>query len=61
VTLYIDKEPFKKALGIPNEKNIWLFLCDRDGQVLWRTSGPYDLKSGAGLREIIVEKNLITA
>jgi len=61
VTLYIDKEPFKAALDIPNEENIWLFLCAGDGQIFWRSTGPFDLKLGASLREIVEEKNLTTA
>ncbi|MEJ5260702.1 MAG: hypothetical protein WHS88_10990 [Anaerohalosphaeraceae bacterium] len=41
VTLHIDKEPFKKALGIETEETIYLFLTDRTGKILWQTSGPW--------------------
>ncbi|HOQ05739.1 MAG TPA: hypothetical protein PKY88_11055 [Anaerohalosphaeraceae bacterium] len=41
VTLHIDKEPFKKALGIESEETIYLFLTDRTGKILWQTSGSW--------------------
>lgn len=37
VTLHIDKEPFKRALGISNENQIYLYLTDREGKILWQT------------------------
>jgi hypothetical protein len=39
ITLYIDKEPFKKKLEIPDETDIHLFLVSKDGEVLWTESG----------------------
>lgn len=39
ITLYIDKAPFKEALGIPTEDTLYLFLVDREGTILWRESG----------------------
>ena len=39
ITLYIDKEPFKKKLEIPDESDIHLFLVSKDGEVLWTESG----------------------
>jgi hypothetical protein len=39
ITLYIDKEPFKKSLQIPDEKKIYAMVVDRSGNVLWRV-GP---------------------
>lgn len=41
VTLYLDKESFKSALDISNENDIHLFLVERDGNILWRTSGKF--------------------
>ncbi len=41
VTLHIDKEPFKKAIGIESEETIYLFLTDRTGKILWQTAGPW--------------------
>lgn len=37
VTLHIDKEPFKKALGIETENKIYLYLTNREGKILWQT------------------------
>jgi len=39
VTLYLDKEAFKKALGITTEEEIHLFLVNRQGEILWREVG----------------------
>jgi hypothetical protein len=50
VTLYIDKESFKKSLQIPDEKKIYAILVDRSGKVLWRAAGPYDEANGKGFR-----------
>lgn len=41
ITLYLDKDAFKTALNIPNEKDIHLVLVNRDGDILWRTTGVY--------------------
>lgn len=39
ITLHIDKEPFKKQLGINTEEDIFVFLLDKRGTVKWRTRG----------------------
>lgn len=41
ITLYIDKSKFKKVLNIPNEDTIYLFLVNKFGEILWRSSGQY--------------------
>ena len=53
ITLYIRKKQFKKALEIPNEKNVYLFLVKSDGEVIWDTSGSFDDKKGEELRKKI--------
>jgi hypothetical protein len=53
ITLYIDKEPFKKSLQIPDEKKIYAMVVDRLGNVLWRATGPYNEASGNGLWEFL--------
>jgi hypothetical protein len=40
VPLYVNKVEFRKALQIPNEQNVVVLLVDRQGHVLWRSSGP---------------------
>jgi ATP synthase subunit 10 len=41
VTLYIDKNPFKAALEIPDEDRVQLFLVERGGRIRWRGAGRY--------------------
>ncbi|MBN1148463.1 MAG: hypothetical protein JXA78_14480 [Anaerolineales bacterium] len=53
VTLYIDKDEFKSALDIPNEDDIYLFLVDRQGDILWRTSGEYSAEKAEELLQIL--------
>jgi hypothetical protein len=53
ITLYIDKEPFKKSLQITDEKKIYAVVVDRSGTVLWRATGPYDEANGKSLQEFL--------
>jgi hypothetical protein len=53
ITLYIDKSPFKKALGIVTENRIVTMIVARDGRVLWRADGPFTNASGAKLEEAL--------
>lgn len=39
VTLYLDKEEFRSALGIPHEDAIHVFLILPGGRVIWRAEG----------------------
>jgi hypothetical protein len=39
ITLYLDKEPFRRALDIPDEREIVVLLVDNCGKILWRTVG----------------------
>jgi hypothetical protein len=57
ITLYIDKEPFKKSLQITDEKKIYAVVVDRSGTVLWRATGPYDEATGKNLHDFL-EKSL---
>jgi hypothetical protein len=53
ITLYIDKAPFLKALGITDEKRIYCFLVDRTGRVLWRAEGVFEESKGLSLRDAL--------
>lgn len=53
VTLYIDKAPFKAALGITAESAIHVLLVDRAGRVLWRTTGPFTPAKAAELERAL--------
>ena len=55
VTLYIDKEPFKRSLAITDEHTIHVLLVDRTGRVLWRTTGAFDQAKGAALEQALAE------
>jgi hypothetical protein len=53
ITLYIDKEPFKKALNLPAEDTIYALLLDKTGQVIWRESGRCDAAKGKSLEDFL--------
>ncbi len=54
ITLYIDKQPFRESLGLPDEDRIFVLLVDRQGRVLWRSDGRFDERKGAALRSATV-------
>ncbi len=54
ITLYLDKEPFKQALGITDENTISVMIVDREGRVLWRTTGVFTTAKGAELEAALV-------
>ena len=39
ITLYLDKEDFRRQLGITSEDTIYAFLVDQSGEILWRGDG----------------------
>ena len=53
ITLHIDKEPFKKALGITSESTIHAFLIDKSGKVLWRQEGLFTEAKGKSLEDAL--------
>lgn len=53
ITLYLDKREFRQALGIPTEQEIWLYLFDPSGKVLWRTSGAFTPEKGEALADAV--------
>ncbi|MGA7521164.1 MAG: hypothetical protein WBW84_01695 [Acidobacteriaceae bacterium] len=40
VPLFVDRHKFQQDLAIPNEKHVVALLVNRQGQILWRASGP---------------------
>jgi hypothetical protein len=50
ITLYLDKKAFRKTLDLPHEEDIYVLLVDRQGQVLWRTSGALTPDKAESLR-----------
>ncbi len=57
ITLYLDKETFKSALAIPTEDDIYLFLINRDGEILWQTAGAYTTEKANDLLQFIQDQN----
>ncbi len=53
ITLYIDKTPFKKALGITTEDRIVTLLVSRNGTALWRADGRYTAAAAADLASVL--------
>ena len=53
ITLYIDKGPFKRALGITTEDHIEVLLVDGRGNVRWRCSGPMTQSLATELEEAV--------
>lgn len=49
ITLYIDKEPFKKSLGLGPEDRIYSVLVDKTGRILWREEGLFSEAKGKSL------------
>jgi hypothetical protein len=41
ITLYLDKQAFRKALDMQDEERIYVLLVNRKGEVLWRVEGPF--------------------
>jgi hypothetical protein len=56
ITLYLDKEVFKSALGISTEDDIYLFLVNRDGDIAWRASGAYTTEKANDLLQFIQDQ-----
>ena len=53
ITLYLDKSAFRKALDIENEQNMWVYLFDKSGEMLWRTAGRFSQEKGTALRDAL--------
>lgn len=53
VTLYLEKAPFRKSLGITTEETIHVLVVDRAGHVLWRETGAFTEAKGAALADAL--------
>ena len=53
ITLYLDKRAFRKALNIDNEQNIWVYLFDKSGNVLWCAEGRFTKEKSEALRNFL--------
>ncbi len=57
ITLYTNKPLFEELLNINSEDTIYLFLIRRNGEILWRSEGEYDIQKGEELLKIIEKIN----
>lgn len=55
ITLYLDKNKFKSALNIASEDDIYLFLVNRQGDILWQGGGEYTPEKAKALFGFIHE------
>ena len=57
ITLYLDKEQFRRALAIEREDEITILLVKRDGSILWRSHGVWSLDQEESLRQALRQEN----
>ena len=60
ITFYTDKRSFKESLGIIGESTIQIFLVDKQGQVLWRTTGEFNPEKGNALDAAIQQQMVVS-
>jgi len=53
ITLYLEKDDFRTALGLEDEDHIFALLIDHQGNELWRARGPLNQSSEAELLEAL--------
>jgi len=53
IPIYTNKNDFRRALNIPNEKEVAAVLVDKTGQVLWKSSGPATNEKRAALMNAV--------
>ena len=56
VTLYIDTREFMRVTGIPGKEDVHILLVDRQGNILWRTTGDFSTMKGEELILAIQER-----
>ena len=58
ITLYLNKEDFRAALGMPDEAHIYVLIIDRQGNEFFRARGPYSQEAETALRQRILQLTL---
>lgn len=56
ITVYTDKERFRQAMQMSEEDHIYVLLVTRQGDILWRGRGPYNMESAQSLAATIEEQ-----
>jgi hypothetical protein len=57
ITLYLDKEIFRAALDIPSENDVYLFLVDKQGKILWQSVGEFTEEKANSLLDFLRENS----
>jgi hypothetical protein len=55
IALYINKDPFRKALGISGEDNIHILVLNEKSQVVWHREGSCDAEKAKNLSDFVNE------
>ncbi|MBD3193646.1 MAG: hypothetical protein GF317_01220 [Candidatus Lokiarchaeota archaeon] len=55
IPFYVNKRRFKNNLAILDEKEVHIFLLNREGEILWRSYGKYNLDKAQDLKRKIIE------
>jgi len=55
ITLYLDKEDFRAALGMSDEEHIYILVVDRQGNEFFRARGPYSREGEVALRQVLLQ------
>ena len=55
ITLYLDKKEFNQSLKIPKEDTIYLFLIDKEGQVIWKAEDGFTRQKYNDLKKAVKE------
>jgi len=53
ITLYLNKEAFKDALNIPSEDQIYLYLVNQTGDILWSEEGEFTQEKAQSLIDFL--------
>lgn len=61
ITMYLDKVSFRASLELPDEKDIFVLLSDRQGQISWKTRGSFTSEKAESLVNTIKEILLLPA
>lgn len=60
ITLYLDKDDYRRALAIPNEDTIVVMLVTPGGDILWRTTGAHDENGERSLEAALASYSYMT-
>jgi hypothetical protein len=55
ITLYLNKNDFRTALGMPDEDHIYILLIDRQGKEFFRSRGPNNHDAEASLCQALLQ------